>query len=69
MKAQRIWAAIGLVLMVVSLVCMMGGMFAGAAKELMLQIALVAFLGAAAVLLGLKALQKRQESQESEKQE
>ena len=69
MKSHRIWAALGLVLMAVSLVCMMGGMFAGAAKELMLQIALVAFLGAAAVLLGLKALQKRQESQESEKQE
>ena len=69
MKQQRIWAALGLVLMVISLVCMMGGMFAGASKELMLQIALVAFLGAAAVLLSLKALQKRQENQESEKQE
>ena len=69
MKSHRIWAALGLVLMAVSLVCMMGGMFASAAKELMLQIALVAFLGAAAVLLGLKALQKRQESQENEKQE
>ena len=69
MKAQRIWAAAGLVLMVISLVCMMGGMFAGAAKALLLQIALLSFLGSAAVLLGLKAYQKRQESQENEKQE
>ena len=69
MKAQRIWATFGLVLMVVSLVCMIVGMFTGAAKELMMQIALLSFLGAAGVLLGLKGLQKRQENQESEKQE
>ena len=69
MKAKRIWAAVGLVLMVVSLVCMVSGMFVGAAKELMLQIALLSFLGAAGVLLALKAVEKRQESQENEKQE
>lgn len=66
MKAKRIWAALGLVLMVISLVCMIAGMFAGAAKELLLQIALLSFLAAAGVLLGLKAMEKRQESDKQE---
>ena len=38
---------------------MLGGMFAGAAKELLLQIALFSFLGAAGILLALKAAQKQ----------
>ena len=66
MKAKRIWAALGLVLMVISLVCMIAGMFAGAAKELLLQIALLTFLAAAGVLLGLKAMEKRQDSDKQE---
>lgn len=66
MKAKRIWAALGLVLMVISLVCMIVGMFTGAAKELLLQIALLSFLAAAGVLLGLKAMEKRQDSDKQE---
>ena len=66
MKAKRIWAALGLVLMVISLVCMIAGMFTGAAKELLLQIALLTFLAAAGVLLGLKAMEKRQDSDKQE---
>ena len=69
MKSQRIWAAVGLILMAICLLSMIGGMFVGAARDLLLLIALCSFLGAAAVLMGLKALRKRQESQETDKAE
>ena len=58
MKASRILALLGVALIVVSILCMLGSMFAGAAKEL-LQIALFSFLGAAGILLALKAAQKQ----------
>ena len=59
MKNQRIWAALGLVLIVASIVCMMVGMFAGSAKALLMDISLVGFLGAAGILLALSILRKK----------
>ena len=59
MKNQRIWAALGLVLIVASIVCMMVGMFADSAKALLMDISLVGFLGAAGILLALSILRKK----------
>ena len=67
MKTQRILAVIGLILMVVSIVTMIGGMFAGAAKPLISSVSLVCFLGAAAILLALSA--KRKAADDSEPQD
>lgn len=66
MNAQRILAAVGLVLMAISLICMIGGMFAGAAKGLVTLISLVCFLGAVVILLTLSARRKQAAEQESE---
>ena len=61
MKAQRILAVVGLILMAISLVCMIGGMFAGAAKGLVTLISLICFLGAVGILLALSAKRKQAE--------
>lgn len=61
MKNQRIWAVIGLVLICASIVLMLVGLFTGAAKALLLNISLFCFLGAAAVLLALSAIRKKQQ--------
>ena len=66
MKAQRILAVVGLVLMAVSLVCMIGGMFAGAAKGLVTLISLVCFLGAVVILLTLSAKRKQPDEGKTE---
>lgn len=62
-KSYRVWAVIGLVLICVSIVCMLVGMFAGAAKALLLNISLSTFVAAAAVLVFLAALRKRDAQQ------
>ena len=59
MKNQRIWAMIGLVLIAASILGMTLGMFIPAAKDLLMQIALVGFVGAAGVLLALSILRKK----------
>lgn len=59
MKKQRIWASIGLVLIVASIVCMLVGLFTGAAKALLMQISLVGFVGAAGILLALSIIRKK----------
>lgn len=64
MKNQRIWAAIGLVLILVSIVCMLVGLFTGAAKSLLMQISLVGFVGAAGILLALNLLRKKEKDDE-----
>ena len=61
MKLHRILAVIGLVLILGSIVTMMIGLFAGAAKVLLLNISLLTFLGAVTILLTLGALRKRAE--------
>ena len=63
MKNQRIWAVVGLVLIGASIVCMMAGMFAPAAKDLLFNISFIGFIGAAGVLLALSALRKKQQEQ------
>ena len=68
MNKHRLLAVAGLVLIVVSLVCMMAGFFAPAARALLLNISLVCFLGAAAILLGLSALRKRDEQSKSDEE-
>lgn len=59
MKNQRIWASIGVVLILVSIICMLVGLFTGAAQELLMQISLVGFVGAAGILLALSIIRKR----------
>ena len=59
MKKQRIWASIGLVLIVASIGCMLVGLFTGAAKALLMQISLVGFVGAAGILLALSIIRKK----------
>ena len=61
MKNQRIWAVIGLVLIFVSIICMMGSMFVRAAKDVLLNISFVGFVGAAGVLLALTFIRKKQQ--------
>ena len=65
MKSQRIWAVIGLVLIFVSIVCMMGSMFVPTAKDILLNISFIGFIGAAGVLLALSMLRKKQAEQNS----
>lgn len=67
MRAQRIWAVLGLVLIIGSIVCMLVGLFFAAAKDLMMQISFVGFLGAAGVLLALGSVRRR--AQENEDKE
>ena len=69
MKYQRIWAVVGLVLIVASIVCMMAGMFIPSAKELLLNISFVGFLGAAGILLALGAIRRKAQEQENEEKE
>ncbi len=69
MKAQRIWAVIGLVLIVVSILCMLVGLFTGAAKALMMQIALFGFVGAVGILLALNAIRNKAKKDEDRDQE
>ena len=69
MKAQRILAVVGLVLMAISLVCMLGGMFAGAAQKLLLSLSLYTFLGATTVLLYLSFKRKQAEAEKSDEEQ
>lgn len=68
MKAnfQRILAIIGLVLILASIVLMMVGFFAGAAKELLLNLSLFCFLGSLMVLLIVSARRKKAQPEQSE---
>lgn len=59
MKNQRIWASIGLVLILTSIICMLVGLFTGAAKALLMQISLIGFVGAAGILLALSIIRKK----------
>ena len=61
MKAnfQRILAIVGLVLIAASIVLMLVGFFAGAAKALLLNISLLCFGGSVAVLMFLSAKRKQ----------
>ena len=73
MKAttQRILAVIGLVLIVTSFVLMIVSFFTGAAKDLLSNISLFCFAGAAAVLmfLSFKRKQMAAEAQDDGKDE
>ena len=66
MNAQRILAVVDLVLMGISLVCMIGGMFTGAAKGLITLISLVCFLGAVVILLTLSAKRRQADEEKPE---
>ncbi len=59
MKFHRILAVLGLVLMGASIVLMLAGFFAGAAKALLLNISVLCFLLAATVLLILNYRRKQ----------
>jgi len=69
MKIERLSAVLGLILMVVSIVLMIAGPFAGTAKELMLQISLFSFLGAVAILLVLSIRRKHTSQPENKEEE
>ena len=69
MKNQRIWAVIGLVLIVASIVCMVAGMFVPAAKDILMQISFIGFVGAAGVLLALSVIRKKQQEAENKDEE
>ena len=66
---QRILAVIGLVLIFASIVLMLVGFFAGAAKALLLNISLFCFLGSSAVLLFLSFRRKQAESAQAESED
>ena len=66
MKSQRIWAVIGLILIIGSIVCMLAGMFIPAAKDLLMQLSFVGFLGAAGVLLALGLIRKKADENKDE---
>ena len=69
MKNQRIWAAVGLVLMFASIICMMAGMFVPAMKDVLLNISFIGFIGAAGVLLALSFLRKKQQEANSREED
>ena len=69
MKNQRILAVIGLVLIFASILLMLIGLFAGAAKQLLLSLSLYCFLGAATVLLYLSFKRKQAEAENSKDEE
>ena len=69
MKNPRILAVIGLILIFASIVLMMVGLFAGAAKALLLNISLYCFLGAVAVLLFLSFKRRQAEDEKSADEE
>lgn len=58
---QRIMAVIGLVLIFVSILLMLVGLFAGAAKALLLNISLFCFLGSVTVLMILSYRRKQED--------
>ena len=58
---QRIMAVIGLVLIFVSILLMLVGLFAGAAKALLLNISLFCFLGSVTVLMLLSYRRKQED--------
>lgn len=58
---QRIMAVIGLVLIFVSILLMLAGLFAGAAKALLLNISLFCFLGSVTVLMILSYRRKQED--------
>ena len=66
---QRIAAVIGLILIFASIVLMLVGLFAGAAKALLLNISLMCFVGAVAVLMVLRIKRKQQETEKSSDEE
>ena len=66
-QTQRILAIIGLVLMFVCIVLMLVGLFAGAAKALLLNISLYCFLGAVTILLIVSYRRKQPEKTEDKK--
>ncbi len=71
MNKDRIWASLGLVFIAASVLMMIGGFFAGAAKGLLLNISLVCFLIAVTVLMLLnykrnKAVEKKNGGEDGE---
>ena len=58
---QRIMAVLVLVLIFVSILLMLAGLFAGAAKALLLNISLLCFLGAVTVLMILSYRRKQED--------
>ena len=66
---QRILAVIGLVLICLSIVLMLAGMFVGTAKAMVLNISLFCFLGAVTVLLIVSYQRKQQEAEKSADEE
>ena len=58
---QRIMAVIGLVLIFVSILLMLAGLFAGAAKAQLLNISLFCFLGSVTVLMILSYRRKQED--------
>lgn len=69
MKNQRIWAWVGLALILISVVLMLVGWFMGAAKALLLNISLICFLGAVTVLLLLSYKRKQAAADQDEQEE
>ena len=63
---QRIMAVIGLVLIFVSILLMLAGLFAGAAKALLLNISLLCFLGSVTLLLILSYQRKSSDVKKEE---
>ena len=66
MKSHRIWASAGLVLIVARIICMTAGMFIPAAKDLLMQISFIGFLGAAGVLLALSVVRKKAQEKDAD---
>lgn len=66
---QRILAVVGLVLISASIVLMLVGFFAGAAKALLLNISLYCFLGAVTVLMIVNYQRKSVQDQDEEDEE
>ena len=69
MKNQRIWAVIGLILILASILCMMAGMFFPAAKGVLFNISFGGFIGAAGVLLALSAIRRKAQEAETKDEE
>ena len=69
MKNHRIWAILGLVLIIGSIVCMMVGMFVPTVKDLLMQVSFLGFLGAAGVLAALSIIRKRAQEKDADGQE
>ena len=63
---QRILAVVGLVLIVASIVLMLVGFFAGAAKALLLNISLLCFGASVAVLMFLSVRRRQAEAEKSD---